>query len=151
MNRSLALRAAGAAIGIAQMLLLATVSQTPLALVPFATSIVLVMGTPEAAPARPWAVLGGHLISTLSGLAAVKLFGPHLWVAAFAVGIAVAGMFATRSFHPPAGIDPVIVVMNDLSWGFLIAPVAIGAVMIASVSAVWLRVLARLNAQPPVG
>jgi CBS-domain-containing membrane protein len=34
----------------------------------FATSIVLVMGSPEAEPAQPRALAGGHLIATLVGL-----------------------------------------------------------------------------------
>jgi CBS-domain-containing membrane protein len=33
----------------------------------------------------------------------------------------MAAMHLTRTFHPPAGIDPLVVVINDLSWSFLIA------------------------------
>jgi CBS-domain-containing membrane protein len=40
----------------------------PLMLVPFGTSIVLVMGMPDAAPSRPRALVGGHLVSALVGL-----------------------------------------------------------------------------------
>jgi len=35
----------------------------PLVAIPFATSIVTVLGSPKAAPAQPRAVVGGHLIS----------------------------------------------------------------------------------------
>ena len=68
---------------------------------PFATSIVLVMGTPEAAPATPRALIGGHLVSIL-GLLVVALTVPSPWAAALAVGLAMAPMHATRSIRPPA-------------------------------------------------
>jgi len=57
--------------------------------------------------------------------------------AALAVGIAMVAMHLTRSFHPPAGIDPLVVVVNDMSWSFLIAPVAVGACLLAAVAFAW--------------
>jgi CBS-domain-containing membrane protein len=62
-------RALGGAIAILAMHFLAGYGHVPLMLVPFATSIVLVLGTPEVEPAQPRALVGGHLISTLVGLA----------------------------------------------------------------------------------
>jgi len=106
-------------------------------LVPFATSIVLVMGSPEVEAAQPRALVGGHLISSLVGLAVVKAAGPGAVAAALAVGIAMAAMHLTRSFHPPAGIDPLVVVVNDMSWSFLIAPVAVGACLLAAAAFAW--------------
>ena len=54
----------------------------PLMFVPFATSIVLVMGIPEAEQAQPRALVGGHLVATLVGLIIVKIAGPSPWAAA---------------------------------------------------------------------
>ena len=111
----------------------------PLVLIPFATSIVLVMGSPEAAPAQARALIGGHLISTLVGLVIVKTVGPGPWVAAVAVGASIVAMHLTRTFHPPAGIDPLIVVLNDLPWTFLLVPVAAGALALALFAYAWHR------------
>ena len=58
----------------------------PLVAIPFATSIVTVLGSPQAEPARPRALIGGHLVATFIGLLIVKLFGPVPWAAALAVG-----------------------------------------------------------------
>lgn len=64
--------AAGGAAAIALMEeLLAERTTFPLLFIPFATSIVLVMGPPEAEPAQPRALVGGHLLST-----ATELLGP---------------------------------------------------------------------------
>jgi CBS-domain-containing membrane protein len=111
----------------------------PLAVIPFATSIVLVIGSPEAEPAQPRALIGGHIIATVVGLIVLGMAGPHVWSAAAAVGLAVLAMFLTRTFHPPAGINPLLVVSNNLSWTFLVAPVLAGAVLLTAFAFVWHR------------
>ena len=129
--------AAGGAVAIALMHVLSEHASFPLMMVPFATSIVLVMGTPDAAPAQPRALVGGHLISTVIGLLVVSITGPSPWAEAFAVGFAMAAMHVTRTFHPPAGIDPLIVVAQGMPWSFLIAPVAIGALLLGTFAWLW--------------
>jgi CBS-domain-containing membrane protein len=115
----------------------------PLMFVPFATSIVLVMGTPTIEPSQPRALVGGHLIATLVGLLVVKLIGPSEWAAAVAVGLSMAAMHLTRTFHPPAGIDPLIVVVYDKTWDFFLAPVALGACLLAAFAFAWHNLVAR--------
>src|SRR5258708_1634433 len=129
--------ALGGAAAVGLMEAASTYSSFPLSYIPFATSIVVVMGSPDAPPAQPRALIGGHLISTLIGLAVVKTAGPGPWVAALAVGLSTRGMPRTRPFHPPAGIDPLIVVLNNLSWPFLAVPVAVGACALALFASLW--------------
>ena len=64
----------------------------------------LVIGSPQAEPAQPRALIDGHLVATLAGLAMLQLTGPQAWAAAAAVGVAIAAMVVTGTFHPPAGI-----------------------------------------------
>jgi CBS-domain-containing membrane protein len=135
--------AAGGALAIATMEAFSVRTAFPLVAIPFATSIVLVLGTPKAEPAQPRALIGVHLISTLVGLLVVKIAGPAAWAAALAVGLAMIAMHLTGTFHPPAGIDPLVVVTNNMSWSFLIAPVAIGAVLLALFAFAWHNVVAR--------
>jgi CBS-domain-containing membrane protein len=98
--------AAVGAIAIASMEPFSARTTFPLVAIPFATSIVLVLGSPKTEPAQPRALVGGHLLSTLVGLLIVHLCGPAPWAAALAVGLA---MVATGTFHPPPGIDPLVV------------------------------------------
>ncbi len=134
---------AGGAAAIGIMGWLSVGTAFPLMAIPFATSIVLVMGSPEAEPAQPRALVGGHLISTVVGLLALNLAGPELPTAAVAVGLAMVAMHLTRTFHPPAGIDPLVVVINSMPWSFLLAPVAIGALLLAAFAFVWHNVVTR--------
>ena len=154
--------AIGGAAAVGLMEAASAYSAFPLSYIPFATSIVVVMGSPKAPPAQPRALIGGHLISTVIGLAAVKLAGTGPWVAALAVGLSIVAMHVTRTFHPPAGIDPLIVVLNNLSWPFLAVPVAVGACALALFAWVWHAIARRLiggaaitpvqdRARPPSG
>src|SRR5215472_2634286 len=79
--------AAGGAVAIAGMEAFSARAAFPLVAIPFATSIVTVLGSPKAAPGQPRALIGGHLVSTFVGLIIVKLLGPGPWVAALAVGL----------------------------------------------------------------
>ena len=57
----------------------------------------------------------------------LKLLGPHAWAAAAAVGLSILAMYVTGTFHPPAGINPLLVVSGNLPWTFLFVPVLAGA------------------------
>lgn len=129
----------GAAIAIGAMEWFSLNAHYPLLVIPFATSIVLVIGSPQTEPAQPRALIGGHLVTTLVGLAMLKLSGPHPVAAAAAVGLSIPAMYLTGTFHPPAGINPLLVVSNNLPWTFLLAPVLAGAVLLAAFAWVWHR------------
>jgi CBS-domain-containing membrane protein len=135
--------ATGGAIAIASMEAFSIRDAFPLMAIPFATSIVTVLGSPKAEPAQPRALIGGHLISTLIGLVIVKLCGPVAWAAPLAVGLSMFAMQLTNTFHPPAGIDPLVVVVNNLSWNFLFVPVGIGALLLAVFAFAWHNLVAR--------
>lgn len=139
--------ATGGAIAVAVMQLASAGAAYPPMAIPFATSIVLVMGSPAAEPAQPRALIGGHLLATLIGLAMVQLAGPTPWAAALAVALAMVAMHWTRTFHPPAGIDPIVVVAYNMPWGFLLLPVAAGAVLLALFAFLWHN-LARRGSWP---
>ena len=70
-----AVEGAGAAIAIGVMEWFSLESHYPLVIIPFATSIVLVIGWPQVEPAQPRALIGGHVSATLVGLAVLRLTG----------------------------------------------------------------------------
>jgi CBS-domain-containing membrane protein len=77
------------------------------------------------------------------GIVVLKVAGPHAWAAAAAVGLAILAMYLTDTFHPPAGIDPLLVVSQNLPWTFLLAPVLLGVVLLAVFAWVWHQGLRR--------
>ncbi|MBX3523471.1 MAG: HPP family protein [Xanthobacteraceae bacterium] len=130
-------RALGGGIGIYAMQWLAEMGHFPIALVPFATSVVNVLALPDAPPAQPRALIGGHLISALIGLAVLSILGSNEFAAALAVGLSIIAMHFTRTMHPPAGINPLIIVTSALPWSFLLMPVLLGTLLLTALAFVW--------------
>lgn len=150
MVRRLLVPALGAGGAIFLMVALADLAGLPYAAVPFVTSIVLVMSLPGSPPAQPRALLGGHIVCTLAGLAVVNTIGAGMAAPAVAVALAVAAMVATRTMHPPAGINAFMVVTMHLPWKVLVTPVGSGALILAGYAWVYHR-LTRAAPWPGVG
>ena len=102
----------------------------------FGASCVLLFGFPDAPFSQPVNVVGGHVICATLGLAAFHWIGPQPWSLGLAVGCSIAVMMATRTVHPPAGSNPVIVFLGHSGWGFLVFPVLGGAVVLILIA--WL-------------
>ena len=128
--------AVGGAFGILVMTAFGQVAHLPLMMVPFTTSIVLVMATPLSLFARPRNILGGHVLSAVAGFAVLWTLGSNPWMSAIAVGLAIALMQISDTLHPPAGINAFIIVMQAPDWSFFFVPVTAGAVMLVGVT--WL-------------
>lgn len=124
----------GGFLAIAAVALLSDALATVLVLGSFGASCVLVFGFPDAPFSQPRNVVFGHLLSSFIGLACLTLLGPHWWAMAIAVGTAIALMMLTRTVHPPAGSNPVIVFLTMPTWEFLLFPTLAGALVIALVA-----------------
>lgn len=132
--KHIALAGLGGFVAIAVIALFATSLEAALILGSFGASCVLVFGFPDAPFSQPRNVIAGHLISSFIGLLCLTLFGPVWWSVAIAVGLAIALMMFTRTVHPPAGSNPVIVFLTQPAWDFLLMPTLIGAVILVIVA-----------------
>ena len=132
--REVLLGALGGMLAIGALALLSGSLDVMLLLGSFGASCVLLFGYPEAPFAQPMNVIGGHVICTVIGLAALHVLGPQPWVLALAVGAAIAAMMATRTVHPPAGSNPVIVFLGHAGWGFVLFPVVSGALILVLIA-----------------
>lgn len=133
-SKSVALAWLGGAITIAACASLTTALSTMLVLGSFGASCVLVFGYPDVPFSQPRNVFFGHVFSSAIGLLGLQLFGPTWWGMAISVGTAIALMMLTRTVHPPAGSNPVIVFLSHPGWNFLLFPTAIGALVIVGVA-----------------
>jgi CBS-domain-containing membrane protein len=96
----------------------------------FAASSLLVFAYPDVPFSQPRSVLLGHLIGSACGLTATH-FLPFWWGPAVAVGAAIALMKLTRTTHPPACSNPLILcALPHASWTFLVFPTLTGAGLI---------------------
>ena len=97
----------------------------------FGASCALVFGVPDSPFARPASVIGGHLVSSLVGLVTMAALGHGPLAMAVGVGCAIAAMMVTRTMHPPAGGDPLIVIATAAAPTFLLTPVLVGTIAIS--------------------
>jgi len=136
-NKSVALAWLGGVLAIAAVALLTDYLSVALVLGSFGASCVLVFGYPDVPFSQPRNVVTGHVISSLVGLVFLAIFGPHWWAVALAVGTAIALMMLTRTVHPPAGSNPVIVFLTQPAWSFLWFPTLVGALVVVAVALVY--------------
>ncbi|NTS76316.1 HPP family protein [Catenovulum sp. SM1970] len=131
-NTILALLAGcGAALAIGVLAVLdATTTKAILIMAPFGATTVLVFGLPNSPLAQPKNVIFGHLITALVGVCFVQLIGVDPINLAIATGLGVSAMLLTKTTHPPAGANPILIMLSGQSWEFLLTPVLIGAIVI---------------------
>lgn len=124
----------GGCLAIGWVGYLATLSHAPLMLGSFGATCVLLFGYPESPFSQPRNVIAGHVFSSFVGLVFLVLMGAHWWSVALAVGTTIALMQLTRTVHPPAGSNPVIVMLTAPTWDFLLTPTLIGAMSLVLVA-----------------
>jgi CBS-domain-containing membrane protein len=106
----------------------------------FGASAVHFYGVIHSDLAQPRNLVGGHLVSALTGVTAYKMLHPYLWLAAaVAVATAIAAMHATRTAHPPGGATALIAVIGSakvhaLGYLYVIVPAGLGATVMLVVA-----------------
>ena len=97
---------------------------------PFGASMVLVMAVYDSPLAKPKNLILGHVLSALSGVVIFYIFGNTFISLGLGVALAIFIMMITNTVHPPAGANPIIVILTGQSLSFVFLPVAVGAIII---------------------
>ena len=100
----------------------------------FGASCVLLFGFPHSPFSQPRNVMAGHLQSIFIGLLFLHVFGAEWWSMALALATTTAIMIATRTVHPPAGANPLIIFLLDAEWSYLVNPGLIGSAILVTVA-----------------
>jgi len=124
----------GGFITIFVLAYLTQVTSTSWLMAPFGASCVLAFGVWNAPLSQPRNIIGGHFISTLVGLIVYHFLGNDTWTLALGVGAAIACMMITKTTHPPAGADPIVVILGAYTWNYLVTPVLIGSIAIVLIA-----------------
>ena len=97
----------------------------------FGSSMVLLYGFPESPFAQPKNVFFGHLITALVGIIFVNYIPLPIYInIALAVGAGIFFMILLNVVHPPAGGNPIIVIIGSVSYEYLISPIIFGCILI---------------------
>ena len=97
----------------------------------FGSSMVLLYGFPESPFAQPKNVFFGHLVTTLVGIIFVNYIPLPIYInIALAVGAGIFFMILLNVVHPPAGGNPIIVIIGSVSYEYLISPIIFGCILV---------------------
>jgi len=120
----------GACICITGLGLLGSLHQALWLMAPFGATMVILFALPASPLAQPRNIIAGHLLTALVGLLVAHFWGVHAWSLGVAVGLSVMLMMLTHTIHPPAGANPLLIMLAGEHWSFLFNPVAAGAIVI---------------------
>ncbi len=96
----------------------------------FGSSMVLLFGYPESPFAQPKNIFFGHFLTSLVGIICLYFIQMPLYIVIpLAVGLGVSLMIALNVTHPPAGGNPIIVIIGSVSLDYLINPIIIGSLI----------------------
>ena len=112
----------------------------------FGSSMVLLFGFPESPFAQPKNVFFGHLVTALVGVIFVTLIPLPIFVnIALAVGVGIFLMILFNIVHPPAGGNPIMVIIGSVSYDYLISPIIFGCIIIISLAILINKFLLKKN------
>jgi CBS-domain-containing membrane protein len=140
--------AIGAATGIGLALWCVGAPSSPFLLASLGGSTVFLFGLTHAAAAQPRALFCGHLGSSLIGILCYQAFGDALWVYMLAVVLTLTFMLTTKTVHPPAGANPLIMIHGHAGFFSLWQPVGLGITILVSVAVVWSRLYPGMKHYP---
>ena len=97
----------------------------------FGSTMVLLFGYPESPFAQPKNIFFGHLLTSVVGVIFVNLIPlPIFIMIPLAVGFGVFFMILAGVTHPPAGGNPIIVIIGSASFSYIISPIIIGSAIV---------------------
>ncbi len=112
----------------------------------FGSSMVLLYGYPESPFAQPKNVFFGHVLTTIVGMIVLYFIPLSLYLTIpLAVGFGVGLMILFNVTHPPAGGNPIIVIMGSVSVDYLLTPVISGSIIILLFAIILNRFILKKN------
>ena len=97
----------------------------------FGSSMVLVFGYPESTFSQPKNIFFGHVLTSIVGIMILYIVPlPIYLLIPLAVGLGTGLMILFNIVHPPAGANPIIVIMGSVSLDYLINPIITGSLII---------------------
>ena len=110
----------------------------------FGSTMVLLFGYPESPFAKPKNIFFGHLLTASVGVVFVNFISLPLYISIpLAVGIGVALMILLKVTHPPAGGNPIIVLMGSASYNYLLNPIIFGSIILILFGVILNRFIAK--------
>jgi CBS-domain-containing membrane protein len=109
----------------------------------FGASALLMFALPEGHLSQPRSVVGGHLTASAIALLFLYCFGPQWWAVGLATGVAIGVMMLTRTLHPPAGSNAIIIFLAKPSPLLLMGSTLAGSAGLVVLAMIYHRAVGR--------
>ena len=97
----------------------------------FGSTMVLLYGYPESPFAQPKNIIFGHFLTSFVGIIFLNFVHLPIFInIPLAVGFGVMLMILFKVTHPPAGGNPIIVIIGSVSYDYLLTPVIVGSIVV---------------------
>lgn len=109
----------------------------------FGASSVLVYGIIQSPFSQPRNLIGGHVISAVTGVTVAKFIPEIFWITApLAVSISIVLMQITKTLHPPGGATALIAIIGSpqiksLGYWYAVYPIFVGSLILLVVAFVF--------------
>ena len=112
----------------------------------FGSSMVLLYGFPESPFAQPKNIFFGHLLTAFVGVVFVNFIQlPIFIIIPAAVGFGIFLMIILDVVHPPAGGNPIMVIIGSASFDYLFSPIITGTIIILFFGVILNRYILKKN------
>ena len=112
----------------------------------FGSTMVLLYGFPESPFAQPKNVILGHFLTSLIGIIFLNFVPLPIFInIPIAVGFGVMFMILLKVTHPPAGGNPIIVIIGSVSYDYLLSPVILGSIIVVMFGVIINKFLLKKN------
>ena len=97
----------------------------------FGSTMVLLYGYPESPFAQPKNIFFGHFLTAFIGIIVLKFVPLPIYITIpIATGLGVCFMILLNVTHPPAGGNPIIVIIGGVSFEYLISPIILCSIIV---------------------
>lgn len=127
---------ASSVVALTLLVAIGTWADQVLLIPPLAASMALIAGASQTPLGQPRSVIGGQLVSAVTGFVVVAALGQGVWSSGIAGGLALGAMMLLRVAHSPAAATAVIVAATGPSLVPFLALLAAATVILVLVGLV---------------
>jgi CBS-domain-containing membrane protein len=139
---------AGVSIAMAVAMTVVDPKHSPLLVASLGGSAIFLFCLTSAPAAQPRALFGGHIGGAIIGIACWQIFGDAIWVYVLAQVLTLAFMLVTRTVHPPAGANPLIMIRAHAGFAVIGHSLLAGLLCLAVIAYIWSRLRKNVTRYP---
>jgi len=114
-------------------------------MISFGPTVFIALALHKSDIAQPKNIFLGHLVCIVTGIIFNEFIGVSFITLGLSVGVSVALMMYFKCVHPPAVANPLIALLSDVSFEYILFPVISGSLLIIVLSIIINKYILKRN------